>query len=293
VRRNVGQRGRDASRPWLIAAVVLGLFVLVAVVMPDGAVLVGDTHSDRVVVPDLPLIGEYLLVGVWLGMVVAWFVLRTKMLPARGFGIDRQQRSPWVFWISVTLFFVVWAVSPSIRDGLSELFDRVNPMNDGPGGGQAIRDSRPDVEGSRAFGWVVTFAMAALVTSLILTWKRVFGGRTRTLARTPRARLVEEIDASIDDLYSIDNPRRAVIACFSRMQKLAGIAGTEQDPSDTPFEFVERMLLDQNVSSDNAHRLTELFERARFSEHAIDESMRIDALGALTSVRDELMAVHA
>ena len=287
----MGQQGGDAGRTWLVGAVVLGLLVLVAVVMPDGAVLVGDTDTDRVVVPDLPLVGEYLLVAVWLAMVIAWLVLRSKMLPVRGFGIQREQRSRWPFWVSLALFALVWALSPSIRDGLSELLDRANPFNDAPDTGGAATNARPDVESSRPLGLLVTLGMTGVLAFMIVMTIRVLGGRSKPAQRSPREMLVSEVDASIDDLFAIGDPRSAVIACFSRMRKLAAIAGTTHDAADTPYEFVERMLIDQAVASEKAHRLTELFERARFSEHPIDEFMRIEALDALTEIRTELVGI--
>jgi len=42
-----------------------------------------------------------------------------------------------------------------------------------------------------------------------------------------------------------------------------------------------------------AHRLTDLFERAKFSRHTIDQAMREEAVAALRAVRSDLMrAAH-
>jgi hypothetical protein len=37
------------------------------------------------------------------------------------------------------------------------------------------------------------------------------------------------------------------------------------------------------------HRLTDLFERAKFSRHTIDQAMREEAVAALRAVRSDLM----
>lgn len=100
--------------------------------------------------------------------------------------------------------------------------------------------------------------------------------------------LVEELDAGVDDLRNIENPREAVIACYSRMERVVELAGVERRDSDTPFELLTRLLLRGDVSERSALRLTELFEEAKFSLRPIDETMRFDALEALLEVRAEL-----
>jgi hypothetical protein len=44
------------------------------------------------------------------------------------------------------------------------------------------------------------------------------------------------------------------------------------------------------VRSGSVLALTELFERAKFSPHAIDAEMKDEAIGALIAVRDDLRA---
>jgi hypothetical protein len=58
--------------------------------------------------------------------------------------------------------------------------------------------------------------------------------------------------------------------------------------TDTPNELMARLVGGLRISSRSISSLTRLFERAKFSTHEIDESMRIEALDSLTDVRDEL-----
>ena len=59
-------------------------------------------------------------------------------------------------------------------------------------------------------------------------------------------------------------------------------------PQEAPLEYVARALRDLEVGERSVRRLTDLFERAKFSTHEIDESMRTEAIAALGRVRDEL-----
>jgi hypothetical protein len=59
-------------------------------------------------------------------------------------------------------------------------------------------------------------------------------------------------------------------------------------PAEAPFEYLGRSLVELDASADAARRLTDLFERAKFSQHEPAEEMRTEAIDALVAVRDEL-----
>ena len=108
------------------------------------------------------------------------------------------------------------------------------------------------------------------------------------LAVRRRIGLSRAVDDSIDDLRSDPDIRRAVIAAYARMEGALGAAGMPRRPSEAPFEYLERSLVELDASADAARRLTDLFERAKFSQHEPAESMRDEASDALVAVRDEL-----
>jgi hypothetical protein len=60
--------------------------------------------------------------------------------------------------------------------------------------------------------------------------------------------------------------------------------------SETPVEYLRRVLLELTDRADAVARLTDLFELAKFSRHEIDSSMKLDAIGALREIRDDLQA---
>jgi hypothetical protein len=96
------------------------------------------------------------------------------------------------------------------------------------------------------------------------------------------------IDESIDDLRNDPNLRRAIVAAYARMELALGRAGLARHPAEAPFEYVERALVSLDTSSASVHRLTALFESAKFSQHEPESTMRDEAIDALIAVRDEL-----
>jgi Domain of unknown function (DUF4129) len=101
------------------------------------------------------------------------------------------------------------------------------------------------------------------------------------------------VSDAIDDLRGEADPRRAVIAAYARMERVLGQHGQPRRPSEAPFEYLARVLLRLRVRQAAVRDLTELFERAKFSTHEIDQRMKERAIAALISVRDDLGAVPA
>ena len=66
--------------------------------------------------------------------------------------------------------------------------------------------------------------------------------------------------------------------------------GLARRPSDAPREYLARLEAVLGGGRVPAGRLTELFERARFSPHPVGEDVREEAIGALETLRLELEA---
>lgn len=121
----------------------------------------------------------------------------------------------------------------------------------------------------------------------------------RTLRRA-RGELLEQhilerqfeslLDETLDDLYANADPRASIIAAYARMEQLFASAGLPRHPHEAPLEYLGRALGELRASGAALGRLTGLFQRAKFSSHEVDESMRTEAIEALTQVRDELRA---
>jgi hypothetical protein len=96
------------------------------------------------------------------------------------------------------------------------------------------------------------------------------------------------LEDTLADLYAMADPREAIIAAYSRMERLFATYGLPREPSEAPVEYLNRALGELRASGSALRRLTDLFQWAKFSTHEVGPSMRDDAISALTLVRDEL-----
>src|SRR4051812_39777195 len=100
--------------------------------------------------------------------------------------------------------------------------------------------------------------------------------------------LVSALEDTIDDLRHERDPRRAVIAAYAQMERALTAHGVPRNRAETQLEYLGRVLRALAVRDSAARALTELFEYAKFSPHEIDSAMKDRAIGALSSVRDDL-----
>jgi len=100
--------------------------------------------------------------------------------------------------------------------------------------------------------------------------------------------LDEVLADTLDDLRAERDPRKAVIGAYARMEQLFAAHQVPREESETPQQYVERVLARLQVSSFSVRRLTQLYERARFSPHTVDAGMKDDAIAALEGLRAEL-----
>ena len=196
-------------------------------------------------------------------------------------------------------------------------FDRVQPPADiVPTLGEV---PRPDVTvvpddgggssgGADLPGWVrlaVTafFGTVLLVVVVLVLWiliRDVLRRRTGLAADEGPARspdqTVEEVVAALDaglvDLSDSDaDPRRAVIACWVRLEQAAAAAGIARQLGDTPTDLVTRLLGGgPSVSADVLAAFAEVYREARYATHTVDERMRGQARSALQRLRADLTA---
>jgi hypothetical protein len=103
--------------------------------------------------------------------------------------------------------------------------------------------------------------------------------------------VADTLDDMLDDLRAEPDPRRAVVAAFARLEQALASSGLPRRPSETAEEYVGRVLGRLEVDPKPVRRLTDLFEKAKFSQHDVDDAMKEEAIAALVRVRDELRQV--
>ncbi len=178
-------------------------------------------------------------------------------------------------------------------------------------GGRYLRHHRPDrstVErplldiaqrGSKAqgvvrFDWGPVIVVASLTAAGALAAGLVLVRRRRggTTAEDVTHELAVALDRTIADLLAEPDPRRAVIAAYAQMESALARAGLRRRPPEAPREYLARVLPDVGAGAASIERLTALFERAKFSPHAIGVEMKNEAIAALQALRDELRSGH-
>ena len=140
--------------------------------------------------------------------------------------------------------------------------------------------------------WLPGAVIGAVLLSVALSIQTTARRRRKKPAVDERVHLAEAIEEALgDDLNDLRlerDPRRAVIRAYARMEEAFAAYGVPREPADAPFEFLARALKNIRVSVSSVRRLAELFERARFSQHAIDGRMKGEAIDALAGLQSEL-----
>jgi hypothetical protein len=147
------------------------------------------------------------------------------------------------------------------------------------------------------FQWPVLWGTIALFAAAA-AWYVWYRRRHPATVRPWAAPTIEEdvaasIGDALDDLEAEPDARRAVIAAYARMENVLGRHGLRRRASETPIEYMRRVLLGLTSRADAVARLTGLFEQAKFSLHDIDGSMKNDAIDALRAIRNDLQAAPA
>ena len=281
-------RGRLA----LALTALAGLFAIV--VTASRAHLFGDAGPavsrsvTRTVLDALFYLG--LAYAALMCLLIVWALwprdeLRATPLPRRS--LVRTMLIPLLFTAAIALF---WSLR--MRPGSQPL-----PLQLGQGGrlpsfGAAF-GLDPSRSGASGIDWLAAAIVLALtVTAGILVWRRM---RPRPRVARERqeaisAALTEVVDDTLEELRSDADPRRAVIRAYARFEAVLADHGAARSPAEAPYEYLSRVLVEVRVGAAAAARLTDLFEVAKFSPHAVSEAMKADAIDALLQVRSQLGA---
>lgn len=181
-----------------------------------------------------------------------------------------------------------------------------------PGGSQQTAAARPGPAAAEAAkglpDWLgtaalVILAIAGLALVALVVWALVRDQLRRQARRAGRRapsgpgsrtadELVAALDAGLEELSDTDrDPRRAVIACWVRLEQAAAAAGTSRHPGDSPTDLVGRLLAEQRVDARVLAALLEVYRQARYATHTVDDQMRARAISALERLRTDLGSV--
>ena len=144
---------------------------------------------------------------------------------------------------------------------------------------------------------VLGVVVIALVSWALLrqTMSRRGNRKGRRDPRRPEPRTAEDLvaalDAGLQELSDTDrDPRRAVIACWVRLEQAAAAAGTPRHAGDSPTDLVARLLAEQRVDAGVLTPFAAVYRQARYATHTVDDQMRQQARSALERLRADLGA---
>jgi hypothetical protein len=228
-----------------------------------------------------------------LGLVYAFLRYRGEWQP--------RKRSNWIrnfFMVLILMAVIVPIGYRALSDqALKEKAQKAQQRDrEAQNARRRARNQRPKPLPGRPaeFNWSLAFGVGGLL---------LLGGvwlvlRRRPLAPLPAGGSVADAlsdiaAASIDDLRREGDPRKAVIAAYANMERVLASHGLPRRRAEAPFEYFARILRELEVSEGAVHRLTELFEYAKFSPHEVDADMKEQAIAAFAALREELQPDQA
>jgi hypothetical protein len=269
------------------AAVALLLFVVALASRPEASPTALRLGEDplRVIMDALAYL-LFTVVALWLGVMI-WVLWprpdeELPQLP------PRRRRSLLGTAIVAALAVVAasWLRSTNFR-GLTA---------PGPGGLAGVPNLAPATSGTTGrTSSGVDWAAAAIVALLLAVagllawraWRRLAGVR-RPGRQTALTEVRAILDDAIEDVLAVADPRRAVIAAWTRLERVLARHNLPRDQAEAPLEYAARAGAEIGVHAAALGRLAGLFEWARFSLHEVTPAMRQEALEGLVAVRDDL-----
>jgi hypothetical protein len=270
----------------ILTPVVL-LLLLGVVVVAASADLGGESLDAREATGALATL-LFALGAVWVAGLLVASPLATG-LTARA-EVTAPRRWSHTIAVIVILAAILFLLSGAGRLG-NRGPNRVNPA--APTGEQVPQGRGPGrTLPTPPIDWVVVLAVFGVAFVGFAAAARMVVRSNKAVVREVEAReaLAAILDDTLDDLRAEPDPRKAVIACYSRMERSLASYGLPRRPFEAPEEYLGRVLEELQSGSPSARRLTRLFERAKFSEHSIDASMKDEAIDAVSKLRSELTA---
>jgi hypothetical protein len=283
------------TRALLLATAAVALVALVAVAA-GGYRLGGSnsTHASPYAVDVIltVVIALYLLAAAAVVVVMFWSGLELRRMPRQRTKRERTLRSAG--------FLVATIVVLAIIANRYHFFAHRHPPTQqaptatGKGAGKHARGSQAKAKPQpqiRLGPFIAVLGAGGIAFAAFVIAER------RRRRRLPKDWAVAEVlsdvlDETLDDLRAEPDPRRAVIAAYVRMERSLAAHGIPRRRFEAPHEYLHRVLSEVSGGRLAATRLTTLFERARFSPHEVDESMKASAIEAIESLQADLAAAE-
>jgi hypothetical protein len=236
-----------------------------------------------------------LLIAVGIGGVLLVYGLAQRKAIAAEVATGRYRRTGVVAYLA---FFGIFTAFTYWR--LSEWDGPPPPEDEGelafPGQTDVLPTLPEDAESSYepSVSWIPLVVVGVLVVGAVVAYvlaeRRAGSGRRSE--RELAAQLVEVLDETLDDLRAEADPRRAIVAAYSRLERVLAANGAARRAAETADEYLPRVLRDLDIDRAAVGRLNDLYREAKFSHHALGPAAKDEAIDALEHVRDELRSLR-
>jgi Domain of unknown function (DUF4129) len=285
-------RARFAS-PWVALPAAAGLIAIIAFASRSATLPAGWSLDASGAFTAVEVVG-YVLLAIGLTALLLSILLfgpRIRNRSAAQRKLERElQRLP--LWARILAFITVLALiagqSAVLLAYLADILRSAIGAPTAPAGGTG------DGLDPNAFGaaddqfTAITIALVVIV--VLAAFAVAYAIRLRLsddrLAAFPAGRQAAiAVEVSLEALRREPDPRRAVIAAYAAMERSLSAAGLARQHSEAPFEYLRRVLAEASGATEDVRSLTDLFQLAKFSQHAVDEGMRNAAIRALEGIR--------
>lgn len=165
---------------------------------------------------------------------------------------------------------------------------------------------RPPLISQEVPGWISAVVTAVALGTLfgVIALFLVVGARWLLTERVIRREIVDQpasqpsqaeadevreaVRAGLADIDAGGDARRAVIACWLRLERAAAAAGTARLAADTPADLVARLLAAHRVSDRALARLADAYRLARYAPAEVAEERLETARLALSEIDRQL-----
>ena len=286
-------RGSSTRGNLLTLLGVVAALAIVAVAA-RGETPIGQAGTRRPADGLLDVLLSLFLVLMGLGVILFCYLLLLRkdvIAQQRALGKRKQRRFAGLLILGVFLVALFLVVRYQAENPGGLRIPTIEPPPDADGAGTSPDDGRYTPK----FALIPVLIVGLLAVGGIAAawWSAKARRRAREFDETTLAEALSDVlEETLDDLRAERDPRRAVIAAYARLERAVGAYGLPRRPAEAPLEYLARMLVELSVSRPAVRRLTQLFERAKFSQHEVGLEMKEQAIAALQQVQDELRAAE-
>lgn len=294
--------GRPFSAQWLTAQRRLGALALsgcgltLALAATIGPLPPASDAPGASLVVQLPDPVRLLVLGLLaLSIIMLLALQRPRLRNKKDPSLPHEARRP-PAWAALVLLlpslavlsYFAWSHSYGReRDPLRTALDTISELLD------LLAKSRKPPTSSPAFDVaiavvVVAVSLAIFAAMVLITLAERLQHRQDDQAVTDAPPLHEVIEASLDDLRTDPDARRAIIGVYRRFEHALADAQVGRQPWETPSEFMRVALARLPMPVPPVERLTRLFELARFSDRPLQTDARDVACECLDRIQTAL-----